>query len=264
MFSTDFTNAAGMAIQMEKITAEEVNKMTKISSIAFIGNKTNTHFCIQHTFDKNELVMSMKMEDLMEAVLSSELNVPRPKEFAKAKQNARCVKVEDTIILVETCCPLCGKVEKGWGHNADPLGDFRCCAGCNTHQVIPARINKLKEQNELLKVKGELKDAEIEVEKFKGELLNAHINELKYQRLGRKVWTKPKSTPLAQRPHTIVQPEENRQKYEDELLKMCEEEEDKQPKQQKTQKKKKEVKDRKPPKVVYINGVPVRLDALRK
>ena len=258
MLSADFTDAAGIALQMTKITAEETNNWTKKVTISFISNESNTHFCIQHTLAKS-YVDSEDFQDrcVREYIDTVELNCPRPSRISKAKLNMRCIKVEDRIVLVEVICPLCGALENGWGHNAFPLGDFRCCSGCNTHQVIPARIQKLTETNELL-------EAKLATKKMSCEKRKSHTRmgrDIKYyiKDLNREA----SNTPLAQRPHIVVQPEENRQKYEDELLKMCEEE-DKQPKQQKTQKKKKEVKDRKPPKVVYINGVPVRLDALRK
>ena len=45
-------------------------------------------------------------------------------------------------------CSVCGSTIKkdpvsGWdgGHNAHPVNDGRCCDDCNTHIVIPLRIN---------------------------------------------------------------------------------------------------------------------------
>ena len=47
-------------------------------------------------------------------------------------------------------CSVCGSTIKkdpvsGWdgGHNAYPVNDGRCCDDCNTHIVIPLRINNL-------------------------------------------------------------------------------------------------------------------------
>ena len=30
------------------------------------------------------------------------------------------------------------------GHNAEPVNSGRCCSGCNTFRVIPARIKQIK------------------------------------------------------------------------------------------------------------------------
>lgn len=39
-----------------------------------------------------------------------------------------------------TCC-ICGD-EIGYGHNAQPLKDGRCCGPCNYTLVLPARLEK--------------------------------------------------------------------------------------------------------------------------
>ena len=43
------------------------------------------------------------------------------------------------------CC-ICFKEFKGIGNNPDPISekeDDRCCDGCNTNNVIPARLKAL-------------------------------------------------------------------------------------------------------------------------
>jgi hypothetical protein len=37
-------------------------------------------------------------------------------------------------------CSICGKEYVGWGNNAQPVNNGRCCDDCNTTAVIPARI----------------------------------------------------------------------------------------------------------------------------
>lgn len=37
-------------------------------------------------------------------------------------------------------CSICGAEYFGWGNNAQPVNDGRCCDNCNTAYVIPARI----------------------------------------------------------------------------------------------------------------------------
>ena len=40
-------------------------------------------------------------------------------------------------------CSICGKPYTGWGNNAEPVNDGRCCDMCNTTVVIPARLKQL-------------------------------------------------------------------------------------------------------------------------
>lgn len=44
---------------------------------------------------------------------------------------------------VVNLCSLCGRVYKGDGHNAYPLGEGRCCEDCNTGKVVPERIHRM-------------------------------------------------------------------------------------------------------------------------
>jgi hypothetical protein len=37
-------------------------------------------------------------------------------------------------------CSICGCSYRGFGNNAAPINDGRCCDDCNTSRVIPARI----------------------------------------------------------------------------------------------------------------------------
>ena len=37
-------------------------------------------------------------------------------------------------------CSICKKEYFGWGNNAQPVNDGRCCDDCNTTAVIPARL----------------------------------------------------------------------------------------------------------------------------
>jgi len=40
-------------------------------------------------------------------------------------------------------CIVCGYTYEGWGHNAQPVKDGRCCDLCNDTEVIPARVERL-------------------------------------------------------------------------------------------------------------------------
>ena len=41
-------------------------------------------------------------------------------------------------------CSICGKEYTGWGNNAQPVNDGRCCDECNANVVIPTRIHEWK------------------------------------------------------------------------------------------------------------------------
>ena len=41
------------------------------------------------------------------------------------------------------CC-LCGNEIIGYGNNANPISDGRCCDKCNIDKVIPERIRLMK------------------------------------------------------------------------------------------------------------------------
>ena len=44
-------------------------------------------------------------------------------------------------------CVICGKPIKGYGHNAMPIKEGRCCDECNIKVVIPKRIKDIKLQS---------------------------------------------------------------------------------------------------------------------
>ena len=43
-------------------------------------------------------------------------------------------------------CSICGSKYTGWGNNAWPVNDGRCCDRCNGMYVIGARLRMLNEQ----------------------------------------------------------------------------------------------------------------------
>jgi len=50
-------------------------------------------------------------------------------------------------------CIICGKSEEGHGHNAEPVGDGRCCEDCKNNRVIPEMVRenhrRLREKSKL-------------------------------------------------------------------------------------------------------------------
>jgi len=59
------------------------------------------------------------------------------------------VKPEGEIIgglcstIITLSCVLCGVELTGWGHNAQPVAEGRCCFDCNYKVVIINRLEKL-------------------------------------------------------------------------------------------------------------------------
>ena len=41
-------------------------------------------------------------------------------------------------------CIICNTQIKGWGNNANPVQNGRCCNDCNSEVVIPYRIEAMK------------------------------------------------------------------------------------------------------------------------
>ena len=44
-------------------------------------------------------------------------------------------------------CVICGKEIKGYGNNAEPVKNGKCCGECNMKIVVPKRIELIKKGN---------------------------------------------------------------------------------------------------------------------
>lgn len=42
-------------------------------------------------------------------------------------------------------CSICGTVYVGYGNNAQPVNNGRCCDKCNQNKVIPTRMKRMRE-----------------------------------------------------------------------------------------------------------------------
>ena len=60
-----------------------------------------------------------------------------------------CVKpeIEESVNNAQICS-ICGIEYDGYGNNAEPINDGRCCDECNLSKVIPARLGLMKESLE--------------------------------------------------------------------------------------------------------------------
>jgi hypothetical protein len=47
---------------------------------------------------------------------------------------------------VEHICSICRKPYTGYGNNAQPINDGRCCDDCNSIVVIPTRMRRLAQR----------------------------------------------------------------------------------------------------------------------
>lgn len=66
-------------------------------------------------------------------------------QFATKRQSVDLEKLVD-FEKVEVCS-ICGKVYTGWGNNAYPINNGRCCDKCNDY-VIYERIKKMYSKKE--------------------------------------------------------------------------------------------------------------------
>lgn len=89
------------------------------------------------------------------------------------------IKLDEDVETEKKVCVICGKEYEGYGNNAQPVKDGKCCDKCNQEVVIPARIKKMgiKEEVEDLDMDTELEimapetldDLELEKEESKKE-----------------------------------------------------------------------------------------------
>ena len=52
-------------------------------------------------------------------------------------------KTKKEIKKKKNICSICQLEYEGWGNNAEPINEGRCCDKCNT-LVIVARINRIR------------------------------------------------------------------------------------------------------------------------
>ena len=53
------------------------------------------------------------------------------------------VPVGEFCVNCEKVCSICQLVYTGWGNNAWPVNEGRCCDNCNAAVVIVARLNQI-------------------------------------------------------------------------------------------------------------------------
>ena len=53
-------------------------------------------------------------------------------------------KLNENLSQEDKTCVICGKDYDGYGNNAEPVADGKCCDDCNIKIVIPARLKQMK------------------------------------------------------------------------------------------------------------------------
>jgi CobQ-like glutamine amidotransferase family enzyme len=66
--------------------------------------------------------------------------------MSRLNENTRDNHHGDT--KTKKCC-ICGGVIAGFGNNAEPVKEGRCCGFCNATVVIPARIKNMREPEDV-------------------------------------------------------------------------------------------------------------------
>lgn len=89
----------------------------------------------------SEFIYEMAQLDLSENTLENLFQL-----FLKDQniyfKNKKELKMEDKKI-----CSICGREFVGFGNNAYPINNGICCDGCNSNEVIPARIAQITKRN---------------------------------------------------------------------------------------------------------------------
>ena len=99
---------------------------------------------LAHADEARPPVTSLFYEErIAEAIASLRgvLNDPEYPKFDPDQEILECVICNGQI---EHQRSTDGKVYWTEGNNADPVADGRCCNSCNTSEVIPARLAKMK------------------------------------------------------------------------------------------------------------------------
>ena len=91
-------------------------------------------------------------------------------EKSKLKEANGIVESQDTE---DKTCVICGKTYTGYGNNAEPVADGRCCDDCNIEIVIPARLKQIKNTSNTLNESAV--DREQEFQQFKKDVAAGNI-----------------------------------------------------------------------------------------
>jgi len=96
---------------------------------------SKTHSAIE--FDSNKMDEALYPDDLDWTFEKPTPSVPYSVVYIIQKEDEE-----------EEVCSICAETITGYGNNAMPINDGRCCDECNSTKVIPARLAKIESDDE--------------------------------------------------------------------------------------------------------------------
>ena len=125
----------------------------------FTNNATNSYNPYQ-----------LKRSEAYQRALDKVIDLYEEKGIDKGVEMAKQLKTElsslDESLDSDKICVICHKPFEGYGNNAEPVAEGRCCDECNAKVVIPARIEEINKHKKLdeAKEKDEAEEKQIEPE----------------------------------------------------------------------------------------------------
>lgn len=95
----------------------------------FVKDKEGIYKVIEYNFYDS---------DVAEYCIESDRSIFSLSQFSTQKVSSELDKLIDFEKV--SICSICGRIYTGWGNNACPVNEGRCCNICNDSVVIPHRI----------------------------------------------------------------------------------------------------------------------------
>ena len=91
---------------------------------------------------------SQKIRDTIVAVRMLLYELEGLRDIIEAEENPNPTERRD--YSKEGLCYLCKELYSNWGHNPEPITEFRnrVCDDCHATKIIPARVRGVKKKNE--------------------------------------------------------------------------------------------------------------------
>ena len=110
----------------------------------------------------------LKRSEAYQRALDKVIDLYEEKGIDKGVEMAEQLKTElsslDESLDSDKKCVICHKPFEGYGNNAEPVAEGRCCDECNAKVVIPARIEEMNKYKKLDEAKEKVEPEEQQVE----------------------------------------------------------------------------------------------------
>lgn len=110
----------------------------------------------------------LKRSEAYQRALDKVIDLYGEKGIDKGVEMAKQLKTElsslDESLDSDKTCVICHKPFEGYGNNAEPVAEGRCCDECNAKVVIPARIEEMNKYKKLDEAKEKVEQEEKQVE----------------------------------------------------------------------------------------------------